>query len=129
MSIDQKILLIVDDDPYLRLLVRTMLKNEGYIIWEAGTIRDALELAQQKPDLILLDIQLAGENGLDLCRKLKADEKLLDIPIILMSALDTDQQTRPNIKDEGDGFLDKPFEFSELQQIVKVFLDPHDFPS
>jgi DNA-binding response OmpR family regulator len=116
---EHKNILIVDDEPYIRLIIRKVLEKEGYNIWEAANITDGLELARQNPDLILLDIRLGEENGYDLCKKIKRDKISQRTPIIIMSALDTDRHIQEGIKAGGNAFLFKPFKLKELKKIVK----------
>lgn len=117
---DHKNILIVDDEAYIRLIIRKVLEKEGYNIWEAANVTDGLELAEKRPDLILLDIRLGEENGLDLCKKIKGDKVSQRSPIvIIMSALDSDQHIQEGVRAGGNAFLFKPFRLQELKKIVK----------
>lgn len=80
-------ILIVDDDPLLCALLRMALKREGYETHEAFSGKAALEyLADQVVDLILLDVMMADFNGFDVLRKLKADPRLENVPVIFLTA-------------------------------------------
>ncbi len=118
-----KNILIVDDEPYIRLIIRKVLENEGYHIWEAANVTEGLEFARENPDLILLDIRLGDENGLDLCKIIKKDKDSQRTPIIIiMSALDMNQHIQEGVQAGGDAFLFKPFKLKELKKIVKESL-------
>ena len=112
-----KQILLIDDDENILEFVQQTLEYEGYDI---QTGADGSRLRQLKrnelPDLILLDVQLGGEDGRMLCRQLKANDATRDIPIILYSARETASQ----IRKEGcaDDFLAKPFSLTTLIEKV-----------
>ena len=116
-------LLIVDDSPdNLRLLVG-MLKGHGFKVRPAPSGELALVAARREaPDLILLDINMPGMNGYEVCERLKADESLKAIPVIFISALDG---LIDKVKAFGVGGVDyviKPFQFEEVEARVRTHL-------
>ena len=116
-------LLIVDDSPdNLRLLVG-MLKGHGFKVRPAPSGELALAAAHREaPDLILLDINMPGMNGYEVCERLKADESLKAIPVIFISALDG---VIDKVKAFGVGGVDyviKPFQFEEVEARVRTHL-------
>jgi ribonuclease P protein subunit RPR2 len=108
-------LLLVDDDAGLRALLRTTFELVDVDVEEADSARAALaRIAARRPDVIVLDVQMPGTDGLELCRLLKADPPTASIPIILLSgsALDDD--------DAGaDAFLAKPFSPLQLLAVAE----------
>jgi CheY-like chemotaxis protein len=78
------LILVVDDDPVMLRATGRLLKSAGYEVIKAGTGSDALRLAkEQEPDLVLLDVVLLDMDGLEVCRRIKADPQLADIYVIL----------------------------------------------
>jgi two-component system chemotaxis sensor kinase CheA len=82
-------ILIVEDSPPQALKIKLSLESNGCQVYWADTGLDGLEIAQQKHfDLIVLDIELPDTNGFEICKKLKADPKLTEIPVIMLTTLD-----------------------------------------
>lgn len=80
-------MLVVEDNPLNLELVEAVLEREGYHVVSAGSAEEALEwLGRLRPDLVLLDIQLPGMNGLELARVLKADPRTARVPVVALSA-------------------------------------------
>ncbi|HSL71355.1 MAG TPA: response regulator [Longimicrobiales bacterium] len=80
------LILIVEDDLFLRQAFRLMLEDAGYTVREAGTAEETMaSVAEQKPDLILLDLGLPDRSGLEVARELKADSRTADIVIIALT--------------------------------------------
>jgi twitching motility two-component system response regulator PilH len=81
--------LVVDDDPGVRYLVRRVLEDRGMEVDEAESGEEALErLKETKPDLVLLDVMMPGMNGWEVLRRIKGDENLKSIPVAMLSAVD-----------------------------------------
>ena len=114
----KKRILVAEDDKAIIEVVKIILESEGYEILMAdqGThIYKTLE--EHKPDMVLLDIWLFGEDGSEIAKKIKANTKTKDIPLIIMSA---NNETEKITKTAGaDGFLLKPFNIDDLLDIVK----------
>jgi len=116
-------ILIVDDTPANLQVLSGMLEDRGYVTRPVTNGKMALQAAQNDPpDLILLDIIMPGMDGYEVCARLKADEKLKDIPVIFISAL---TETLDKVKGFGVGAADyvtKPFQFEEVQARVETHL-------
>ncbi len=109
-------LLVVDDDPLNRELLRDAATVEGYAVQEAPDGAEALELiSDAKPDVVLLDILMPGMNGLDVCRRIKSDERTRHIPVILITAQRGRQERLEGIAAGATDFLNKPVDISELR--------------
>lgn len=105
-------------------LLKALLTSEGYQVQIARTLADATScIAAAEPDVLLLDIQMPDGNGLDLCVKLHADPRTVDLPILLLSALDHSSQFVARGLDLGGyDFLAKPFYNDELLARVRVLV-------
>ena len=117
-----KKILVVDDEPDLLKVTLLRLKKTGYEVFGAVDGREALDLARRIiPDLIILDIYLPLINGDEVAKRLKKDDGLKHIPIILISA--TTRSLAERTKDSGAcGYLTKPFEPEELVGVAKKIL-------
>jgi CheY-like chemotaxis protein len=103
-------ILVVDDEPTIRVLIRAALEGTGYRLLEAADGASALQVARsQRPDLILLDIALPRLSGLEVCRRLKEDPTTAATPILLLTGL-VQQAERQAAEEVGaQGFIAKPF--------------------
>ena len=117
-------ILIVDDMAANLQVLSGMLEDRGYVTRPVTSGKMALQAAQNDPpDLILLDITMPGMDGYEVCARLKADEKLKDIPVIFISAL---HETLDKVKGFGVGAADyvtKPFQFEEVLARVETHLN------
>ena len=112
--------LIVDDDAEIRALLREYLQKNGYrvsAVADGAGMRAALDKA--RPDLIVLDLMLPGEDGLTLCRNLRARS---DIPVIMLTARGDDTDRIVGLEMGADDYLPKPFNPRELLARIKVIL-------
>lgn len=116
-------ILVVDDTPANLRLLTDLLKERGCKVRPVPGGQLAIQAVQkEKPDLILLDINMPGMNGYEVCERLKADDALKEIPVIFISALD---ETMDKIKAFAVGGLDyitKPFQFEEVEARVQTHL-------
>ena len=119
------LILIVEDNEKNLKLVRDVLRVKGYETVEATSAEDGIALAnERKPDLILMDIQLPGMNGIDALRVLRAHAATATIPVVAVTA-SVMQQDRNLITDAGfDGYVGKPISLKEFLDAVRVALEP-----
>ncbi len=117
-------ILVVDDDEGIVEVIQIVLEGEGYEIITCMNAEDLrLLLNTARPDLILLDVLLLGQDGRKICRSLKSDPQTSHIPIIMLSA---HSDVRNDADDSGaDDFLEKPFDVDELIKIVAKHLSSH----
>lgn len=114
------IILIVDDDPHIRELLRVFLKKEGFDTYEASDGEEALvKLEQVKVDLVILDIMMPKMDGWQLCEELR---DYYDIPILMLTAKGETSQKIKGFQLGTDDYLVKPFEPMELVMRVKALL-------
>jgi PAS domain S-box-containing protein len=119
-------ILVVDDTPAnLRLLVKT-LNKQGYRVRTAASGDIALSTAQaEPPDLILLDILMSGMDGYEVCRRLKADKRTRDIPVIFVSSIDQILDKVKAFSVGGVDYIARPFQAKEVLVRVKNHLTTH----
>jgi len=115
--------LIVEDNEKNRKLMRVVLKAKGYTILEAGTGEEAMSLLQeQKPDIILMDIQLPGIDGLTLIKQIKEDASTGEIPIIAVTAYAMKGDEQRILATGCDGYISKPVNTRELPLTVEKYI-------
>jgi PleD family two-component response regulator len=108
-------ILIVDDTPANLTVLSRILSNEGYRVRPAISGDLALRAAQKvPPDLVLLDIQMPGMDGYEVCRRLKADELTHDVPVIFISALEDALDKVRAFQVGGCDYITKPFQIEEV---------------
>nr|WP_067056250.1 response regulator [Mucilaginibacter sp. L294] len=112
MSRIPKKIMIADDDPGIVDAVEMLLEFEGYTVTSTVDGSTVLDMKDELPDLLLLDIWMSGEDGRDICRQLKATQATKNIPVIMVSASRDIEQSA--IDAGADDFLAKPFEMDEL---------------
>lgn len=114
-------ILIVDDDLYIRGLVSTILKNEGFVTFEASDGREALQkLSDINPDICVIDIMMPNMDGFELCRRLRKYYE--DMPILMLTAKDDISQKIKGYEMGTDDYLTKPFEAAELIIRIRALL-------
>lgn len=119
----QPIIMIVDDQPLNLKLLQEMIKDEGYRILIFSSGRDALKaLSKILPDLILLDIMMPEMGGFEVCRRLKADDRLNRIPVIFISALNDASNKVKALANGGVDYVTKPFQAQEVLARLKIHL-------
>ncbi len=120
----QQKIFVVEDNPANLLLAVTVLEADGYAVESAGSAEAARERIQlQHPDLILMDIQLPGIDGLDFTRELKANPKTASIPVVALTAHDMPLYQRAAHAAGCEGFIAKPATPTVLSAHVRDFLD------
>jgi DNA-binding response OmpR family regulator len=113
--------LVVDDESEIRDLLRTSLSAEGYEVVVASNGEEAIGLAKREnPQVILLGIEMPGIDGIETCKRLKAEEKTRLIPIIMMTTLG-DRDIEAYLEGAAD-VVNKPFDIAELTFRVKSLL-------
>ncbi len=116
-------ILIVDDEPNIRMAMRVALEREGYTVSEAYDGRDALRsIFADKPDLVLLDIMLPTMNGYDVTIKLREDERTKRLPIIMVTAKGQITDRIHGLDLGADDYISKPFDLRELVARVNAML-------
>ncbi len=115
-------ILVADDDPEILSLVSRRLAKRGYTVYEAADgLQTLAEARARKPDLIVLDVMMPGKNGWEVAKELRADPLTKEIGILVLTAIGETMNAMTSPLYAADDFLDKPFEFAELEaRIAKV---------
>ncbi len=124
MSERPKRLLLVDDAELFLELERTFLQRTGYQIYTARSGQEALRIAREaRPDLVLLDLNMPGMDGDEVCREIKDDPGLKDIHVIMVTARGRDEDRVRCIEAGCDGYLTKPINRVELLARIRQALN------
>ena len=117
--------LLVDDEPELRSMLRLFLEKAGYEVWEQGDGKQALAQMKHKlPDALVLDAMLPGIHGFDICYRLKNAEATRHLPVIMISAVYRGWRYENDVKAlyGADAFLEKPLRLDELKRTLEAAL-------
>jgi DNA-binding response OmpR family regulator len=118
-------ILVADDDPDILELLQLALADSGYLTSTATTGEATLQAARlSRPDLVLLDLMLPDTNGLSVLEMLRSDPITASIPVILMTAMPGTFPRLAGLELGAAGFVNKPFELSELISSIRDALDP-----
>ncbi len=114
-------ILIVDDEPVGRDTLEALLMARGYNLAFASNGPEALaKAAELTPDVILLDVMMPGMDGFEVCRRLRTDPLLTEVPVIMVTALDDRDSRLQGIEAGADDFVTKPFDRAELRARVRT---------
>jgi len=120
----EKKILIVDDEPSVRSLVKRLLSKENYIVLEANDGEEAVNATRiWMPDLILMDILMPKMDGLTACYTIKTDRHTNAIPVVMLTAVD--HELNKKLSQDvlaADGYITKPFSRHDLIAIIGQFL-------
>jgi DNA-binding response OmpR family regulator len=121
--------LVVDDEPMARTLLRLMLVRAGFAVIEAENGFEALAKAQQqRPDIVLLDVMMPGMDGFTVCETLRQQSETADLPIIMLSAKTDLASVNKGIRLGATEYLTKPISPDELTQQVQNVLEQNTAP-
>src|SRR5215469_4883765 len=116
-------ILVVDDEPQIRRVLRSTLSFRGYTITEAHSGEEALDLLRKiKPDLILLDVNLPGMSGVETCREIRRSS---EAPIIMLTVRNAERDKVVALDAGADDYVTKPFGIEELLARVRASLRRH----
>ncbi len=117
-----KRILVVDDEDHILELISFNLEKE-YRVITAGSGEEALEIVrEEKVDLMILDLMLPGMDGIQVCNKVRNQEELMHLPIIMLTAKSEDSDRILGLEVGADDYLSKPFNIRELQARIKAVL-------
>ncbi len=106
--------LVVDDEEYIRHLIGQILENK-YDVMTAANANEAVALmSKTPPSVVLLDIYMPGDDGVTLCQKLRENPQTREVPVIMMTAMDSRDTRIRSFSSGADDFLSKPFDLDEL---------------
>ncbi len=122
MTESKKKILIVDDEADLVELLQVLLEQKGYEVFTAFDGQEGLDKVKEKrPDLVVLDVMMPKMDGYQMCRLLKFDEELRQIPVILLTARGQERDKKTGRDVGADDYMTKPFENAELLQKISAF--------
>jgi DNA-binding response OmpR family regulator len=123
-----KKILVVEDDPVNAQILSDFLAANGYATAQASTGTEGIErFKSERPDLMLVDVQLPRKNGFEVCFEVKRSPEGRELPVLLMSAVYTDREHADRYSSgslRADGYLTKPFDLADLLARVRRLL--HD---
>jgi DNA-binding response OmpR family regulator len=117
-------ILVADDDPQILTMLGIRLSKRGYQVLEAADGLQTLQKARQhRPDLVLLDVMMPGKNGWEVAKELRADDDLRNVGIVMLTAIGerVNEMTSPLYG--ADAYVDKPFDFADLEAKIKKVLE------
>ncbi|MFQ5400219.1 MAG: response regulator transcription factor [Anaerolineae bacterium] len=116
-------ILVIDDDELVSRTLQRTLKIYGYQVMAANSGTEGLQLARRhRPDLFILDIMMPGADGYQVCRQIRGDPLLQDLPVLFLTAKVKDEDKIEGFRAGADDFLSKPFNMEELQLRIKAIL-------
>lgn len=120
---NKKKILVVDDEANITRLVKLALESDKLDVIESIGGQEAIMLAlENKPNLIILDLMMPQHSGYDILDLLKTHKETLDIPVLILTAKNTQFDRERCLESGADGFLSKPFDIENLKSTVKRFL-------
>jgi two-component system KDP operon response regulator KdpE len=118
--VSEATILVVDDEPQIRRVMRSTLSAHGYVITEAKTGEEALELLRkERPDLVLLDVNMPGMGGIETCREIRRSS---DAPIIMLTVRNAERDKVQALDAGADDYVVKPFGIEELLARIRAAL-------
>jgi len=113
-------ILVVDDEPQIRRVLKTTLSTQGYVILEAKTGEEAVEVVRkEKPDLVLLDVNMPGAGGIEACREIRRSS---EAPIIMLTVRNAERDKVSALDAGADDYVVKPFGIEELLARIRAAL-------
>lgn len=113
-------ILVVDDEPQIRRVLRSTLSSQGYVILEAKTGEEAIEVARkEKPDLVLLDVNMPRMGGIEACREMR---RMSEAPIIMLTVRNAERDKVLALDAGADDYVVKPFGIEELLARIRAAL-------
>lgn len=124
MDVENRTVLVVDDDPNIRRMIVAALRRDGYTFLEAPNGREALDLMRaEHPDVVVLDLMMPVLSGWDVLRERQGDRELQRIPVIVVSA-NKDPEVATAVTGGICAFLPKPFDIGALSALVRSCMPP-----
>lgn len=115
-------ILVVDDEQDLCEILKFNLETDGYVVETANSAEDALDMNIESFDLMLLDVMMGGMSGFAMAKKLKANPATKDIPIVFLTARDTENDTVTGFNLGADDYISKPFSIREVLVRIRAVL-------
>jgi DNA-binding response OmpR family regulator len=124
MASKKPTILIADDDPQILTMLGIRLAKKGYTILEASDGLQTLKQAREHhPDLVLLDVMMPGKNGWEVAKEIRGDDDLKNIGIVMLTAIGEKVNELTSPLYGADAYVDKPFDFNDLEKKIKTILE------
>lgn len=121
---DRPTILIADDDPEIRAILRTFLAEQPYDVLEAVDGEQALEtILVERPDVVILDVMMPELNGWEICKYVKEKDELRGVGILMLTAIGKTVNELTSPLYGADDYLDKPFDLAVLEEKIRKILD------
>ena len=115
--------LLIEDEPNIAEAIRFLLVRDGWQVTVLSTGQDALrEIAARSPDLVILDLMLPGQSGLDILRAIRADATMASLPVLMLTAKGQDRDREAALAAGVSDFMTKPFDNSQMRAAVRALL-------
>lgn len=115
--------LIADDDLEILNLTRSLMRRRGFEVLEASDGDEAMrQLLENRPDLVILDVMMPGQSGWEVCRSIRETDSLKNMGVIMLTGVGHRMNEMTSPLYGADGYLDKPFEFDDLDNLVSDVL-------
>lgn len=119
---DKHKILVVDDEPSVRLTITRTLEK-SYCVIEAENGEEAIRIAkEQKPDLVLIDLMMPKMDGYTACSKIKSSEETKEIPVLILTAIGHELNKKYANEMGADGYITKPFTHEELLNTISQYI-------
>ena len=115
-------ILVVDDEQDLCEILKFNLETDGYVVETANSAEEALKMNIESFDLLLLDVMMGGMSGFAMAKKLKEDPATKDIPVVFLTARDTENDTVTGFNLGADDYISKPFSIREVLVRIRAVL-------
>ena len=120
--------LIVDDDLEILNLTRSLLRRRGFDVIEASDGDEAMrQVLENRPDLVILDVMMPGQSGWEVCRSIRETESLKATGVIMLTGVGQRMNEMTSPLYGADAYLDKPFEFEALDELVTQVLEKRGY--
>ncbi len=114
------LVLAVDDEPVNLEVIGAALEPEGFAVVGAESAEQAMSLMRRdRPDIVLLDVMMPGETGIELCKRMRADASLASIPVVFVTALDAASNRRISLEAGADDYIQKPVDVDRVADRVR----------
>jgi two-component system, cell cycle response regulator DivK len=124
MTEEKKLILVADDEEDIQVILTMYLENIGYEVATAFDGLDAIErIKERKPALVLMDIMMPVIDGIEVTKRLKADEETKDIPIVILTAAAQSSTAEKAMSAGADEYIAKPFEPDNVKAVIDKILN------
>ncbi|MCA9601176.1 MAG: response regulator [Myxococcales bacterium] len=124
MSLEQRKILVADDDLEILTLVRERLRKPNTSVFVASDGNEAVEIAKrERPQLVILDVMMPGMSGWEVCRAIRDDKQLADTGVLMLTGIGERLNELTSPLYGADGFLDKPFDLEDLEEKIASVLE------